>query len=285
MPRLFHRPPKYRLHKSTKQAIVSLNGERIYLGPYGSRKSHQRYQAILKKWEKARHDEWSPDAKPEEGLPEKLPKVVTLTPAMLREKRLTGLPVSISELIYAYRQHTKEYYRKNGEITREAGAIDDALRLLRKHHASTSAADFGPLALDELRNAMIDEADWSRKYINKQVNRIRAMFKWASSKEIVEAVTPAALRELAGLKKGRTRARETQRVTTVEDQVIDATLPHLPPTIADMVRIQRLTSARPGEICSLAPCDVDRSGDKPTHRPSGPRRTGPSCISLPAGHW
>lgn len=198
MPRLFHRPPKYALHKSTKQAIVSLFGERIYLGPYGSRKSHQRYQAILKKWEKARHDEWSPDAKPEDGPPKKLPKVVTLTPAMLREKRLAGSPVSISELIYVYRQYTREYYRKNGEVTREAGAIDDALRLLRKHHAMASAFDFGPLALDELRNAMIDEVDWSRKYINKQVNRIRGMFKWASSKEIVEASVPAAPMRLRG---------------------------------------------------------------------------------------
>ena len=101
------------------------------------------------------------------------------------------------------------------------------MRILRTRHANTYAADFGPLALDELRNAMIDEADWSRKYINKQVNRIRAMFKWASSKEIVEATVPAALRELAGLKKGRTRAREMDRVTSVDDKVIDATLPHL----------------------------------------------------------
>jgi integrase len=116
MPRLFHRPPKYRFHKTTKQRVVSLFGKHIYLGPYGSRKSHQRYQEILKQWEKARHDEWSPDAKPEDGPPKKLPKVVTLTPAMLREKRLAGSPVSISELIYVYRQYTKEYHSKNGEV-------------------------------------------------------------------------------------------------------------------------------------------------------------------------
>ncbi|WP_442484591.1 hypothetical protein [Aeoliella sp. SH292] len=120
MPRLFHRPPKYRFHKTTKQAVVSLFGKHIYLGPYGSRKSHQRYQEILKKWEKARHDEWAPDAKPSDELPKTQPKVVTLTPAMLREKRLAGSPVSISELIYAYRQHTKEYYRKNGEANPDA---------------------------------------------------------------------------------------------------------------------------------------------------------------------
>ena len=56
MPRLFHRPPKYRLHKSTNQAIVSLAGKRIYLGPYGSARSHQKYQEVIQAWQAARHE-------------------------------------------------------------------------------------------------------------------------------------------------------------------------------------------------------------------------------------
>ena len=95
---------------------------------------------------------------------------------------------------------------------------------------------------------MIDELDWSRKYINKQVNRLRGMFKWASAKEIIEASVSTALRELAGLKKGRTRARETEKVTSVCDSDINATLKFLPEIVADMVRIQRLTSARPARF-------------------------------------
>ncbi len=43
MPRLYHRPPKYGLHKGSKQAIVSLFGQRVYLGPYGSPRSHTEY--------------------------------------------------------------------------------------------------------------------------------------------------------------------------------------------------------------------------------------------------
>ncbi|HVX16251.1 MAG TPA: site-specific integrase [Pirellulales bacterium] len=35
-----------------------------------------------------------------------------------------------------------------------------------------------------------------------------------------------------------------------------------------MVRFQRLTGARPGEVCSLRPCDVDRSGEVWVHRPA-----------------
>ena len=57
MPRLFHKPPKYRLHNSTKQAVVSFRGEVIFLGPYGSRQSHAKYQDVLKLWHADRHGE------------------------------------------------------------------------------------------------------------------------------------------------------------------------------------------------------------------------------------
>ena len=87
------------------------------------------------------------------------------------------------------------------------------------------------------------------------------MFKWAAGKELIDPAVPLALRSLAGLKKGRTNARETNGVSCVDDAIVDATVPHLPEVVADMVRLQRLTGARPGEVCSLRPCDLDRSSD------------------------
>ena len=57
MPRHYHRPPKYCLHKGTKQATVSINGQRIYLGPYGSPQSHIKYQQVLKQWQEKRDQE------------------------------------------------------------------------------------------------------------------------------------------------------------------------------------------------------------------------------------
>ena len=49
--------------------------------------------------------------------------------------------------------------------------------------------------------------------------------------------------------------------------LVDATLPHLPPVVADMVRFQRLTGARPGEVCGIRPCDVEREGEIWRYRP------------------
>jgi integrase len=70
-----------------------------------------------------------------------------------------------------------------------------------------------------------------------------------------------------GLRRGRTIARETEPVTPVDDAIVDATLPHLSPVVADMVRFQRFTGCRPNEVCQLRPCDVDRSGDVWVYRP------------------
>jgi len=45
MPKLTNRPPKYAKFKN--YAVTFHNGKRIYLGPYGSEKSHTAYARLL----------------------------------------------------------------------------------------------------------------------------------------------------------------------------------------------------------------------------------------------
>lgn len=66
---------------------------------------------------------------------------------------------------------------------------------------------------------------------------------------------------MAGLKRGRTDAREGRKVLPISDADILATIEHLPQVVADMVQLQRLTGARPGEICDIRPGDINRTGD------------------------
>lgn len=256
MPRLYHRPPKYCLHKGTKQATVSINGKRVYLGPYGSKRSHQNYQELLKNWQSERHEQNGSTGS------ESRAKAIAdgITTATLREKRRQGHTISIDELALVYRRHAQEYYRKNGKVTREAGMIDEVIRLARKKHGRRPIEEFGPTDLCELRDKMIDDLDWSRQHINKQTPRLVGMFRWAVEKELCGPDVVVALKQVPGLKKGRSRARETPGVTVVQDAIVDATVPHLPEVVADMVRLQRLTGARPGEICTIRPADIDRSG-------------------------
>jgi integrase len=56
-------------------------------------------------------------------------------------------------------------------------------------------------------------------------------------------------------------------VKPVSEALLDATLPHLPDAVADMVRVQRLTACRPAEVCMIRPCDIDRSLDPWEYRP------------------
>ncbi|MDC0934987.1 site-specific integrase, partial [Pirellulales bacterium] len=98
--------------------------------------------------------------------------------------------------------------------------------------------------------------------------RIKRMFKWGVAEELVPPAVHQALTAVAGLRCGRSAARETERILPVDESIVEATLPCLSEIVADMGRLQRLAGMRPAEVCILRPCDVDRSGDVWIYRPS-----------------
>lgn len=237
MPRLTgNRLPKYGKHKASGQAVIKLDGRNIYLGPHGSKASRLEHDRVITEW--------------------------LANGRMLPNQ--SGL--SINELALAYIKFANGYYRKNGKPTASVDGIKIALRFLCRGYGRTAAQDFGPLALAAIRNTMI-ESDHSRVYINKNVDRIRQMFKWCVAQELVPVAVHQALTTLPGLRRGRSAARETAPVLPVADDVVEETLKHLGPTIADMVRLQRLTGCRPEELCMLRPCDIDREDDVWAYRP------------------
>ena len=50
MPRLVHKLPSYRLHKPSGQAVVTLGGRDVYLGPHNSRTSRAEYDRVVAEW-------------------------------------------------------------------------------------------------------------------------------------------------------------------------------------------------------------------------------------------
>lgn len=240
MPRLSYSQPAYRLHKSSGQAVVSIDGKKFYLGKYRSAASRERYNQLILEW-----------MANQRSLPAKY--------------RSEGL--SIVELLAAYLTHAKDYYVKNGQVTGEYRVIVDAVRPLKELYGRSPAKEFGPLALEVVRNRMI-ELGWTRRHINKQVGRIIRMFRWGASREMFPVTVPDQLATLDGLRAGRCAAPDNPPVPPVSDSVVDRTLPHLPPVVADMVRLQRLTGARPSEVCDLRPCDIDRTGEVWLYRPA-----------------
>jgi integrase len=187
------------------------------------------------------------------------------------------------ELIALYWRHAQTYYVKGGRPTSEQATIRQALRPVKKLYGHTRAEDFGPLALRAVRDAMLvqpitrkfKELDlatgkkkivervvgngWCRGYINKQVNRIRRMFLWAVAHELVPETVHRALTAVEDLQKGRTTAREKPRIRPVDDATVEATLSLLPPMVATIARVQRLSGMRPQEAVAIRGDEIDRS--------------------------
>ncbi len=223
--------PKYRKHRRSGQAIVTLNGVDHYLGPHGTKASKVEYDRLVHEWLAAgRHAaKASGDDSP-----------------------------TVSVVIASYWRHAKAYYVKNGKETSEVGAIRNAVRPLKELYGKTPAAEFGPLALKAVRSKYIAN-ELSRGTVNQNVGRIVRMFRWAAEHEQIPASVPQALSMIAGLRKNRTAAKESKPILPIDDATVDATLKHLPKVVADMVKLQRLTGARPSEVCNLRPMDVDKS--------------------------
>jgi integrase len=172
----------------------------------------------------------------------------------------------ICEIAARYMDHCEVYYRDASG--RKTSSFDNAKQSIAalQPFEDLPAASFGPKKLKELRELLVNGGR-PRKSCNTIVKAVKRLFRWAESEELVPAGSVHALDAVEPLKKGRTTAPELPRVKPVHDSVIDATIKHLPQVVADMVRIQRLTGTRPGEVCRMRPCDIDRRGVVWEYRP------------------
>lgn len=242
MPKLT-RPPKLSHFKPRNLAYVTWKGKRHYLGKYGSPEAAAAYARFIANMAEA--------AAGEEAAPEP-PRVGWIT---------------CVELGAAYWLHVQGYYTAGGRPSDHARKIKRRIDILVDHYGTLPVNEFSAKRLKAIQAALVAEG-YSRVGVNERVNGIRRIFKWGTSEDLVPPAVYQALACVPGLRKGRTKARELPPVLPVDDATVEATLPHLGAVVADMVRFQRLTGCRPGEVCSIRPMDVDRSGDVWTYKPA-----------------
>jgi integrase len=225
-------PPN--LRDKNGQAVVTLTDSKthqrrdFYCGEWGTVESRTRYADVIGQWELAAR-RW---------------------PCIVPVGQLT-----IVELIRQYRRWSDSYYTSG-----EANTIRYAVAVIVESYADLAAVDFGPLKLRDVQRRMVAKG-WSRSNINRQIHRVCAVFKWASSNELLPITVYQALKSVSPLKRGRCDAPESKPVRPVDDSHVNATLPWLSRQVATMVQLQRLTGARPGELFSLKPGDIKRSDD------------------------
>ena len=170
----------------------------------------------------------------------------------------------LSTLIKLYNQNNEKYYLPP---SRQAEHIAEALILLAKYFPSMMAEDFNPLYLKEFRSYVMTHYDWTRQTINRRIEMVKRMFKWAASEMLISIHTYTALTAVEGLRRGRTDAREGRKILPVKQEAISAVLKIISPIVADMIQIQLLTGMRPGELCIMRACDIDQSADIWIYKP------------------
>ena len=240
--------PDYCHDKASGRAYVRLDGKKkTYLGDHGTQASRDEYDRVVGEWIAAGR----------QALPD--------------NRRDAGAGVTVSTIIAAFWTHAQTYYascvRPDGKVTGELDNYRLALKPLRHLYGDHAAIEFGPLALESLRSEMI-RLGWCRNVINRQILRIKHVFRWAVENEMLDASVYAALRAVAGLREGKTPARETAPVKPVDEQHAEAIFDHLSPQIQGMIELQSLTGMRPGELCIMRGVDIETTGNTWKYRPS-----------------
>lgn len=129
MPKLTHAVPKYRKHRASGQAVVTIYGRDHYLGPHGTKTSKVEYDRLIAEFLAA-------GRRP--------------TPSVVDSPETT-----VVEILSGYWKHAQDYYRKNGKPTSEIEGVRSTLHGIKAEFAQLPAMQFGPLALKHLRENWI----------------------------------------------------------------------------------------------------------------------------------
>lgn len=241
-------PPAIRRH-IRGQAFCHCDGKDYWLGPWGSEKASQAYTRLLVHLEERFHAKAA-------GVPEP-----TRADALL-----------VDESIYRYLWHLEHDedgdLLPDGTLTSHFNKARWHLRPLSAVFGETIAEDFSASNLKALCKLMRsgkwkeDVAEWSHGYCNEAVTNIRRFFAWLESEGLV---SPGKADHLGTVQPLRVPKKAEPK--TVDDATLEIVCRHTSPTVAAMIRLQRLTAARPSEICLMRPCDIDRTRDVWVYRP------------------
>lgn len=218
--------PTYRLHKASGQAITRIFGRDYYLGPFDSPESKKEFARLLAE---------------------------SLTNSSFGIQKAS---VSVAEAVLAYLKFADRYYSGGKEYEHFKIAVKPLVEL----YATMPLSEFGITQFKVCRDWWVKRGV-SRGYVNKQSGKVLRMVKWWITEGLVDQGLHHGLKCVDPLKVGRCDCPEPEPVLPVSQADVDATLKHLPPVLQDMVNLHRLLGCRPGELVSITPAMVNRSGD------------------------
>jgi len=125
-------PPKYRLHKPSGNAAVTIHGKQYYLGKHGTAESRRKYQHLIDT------EFWPTDQelKPAEPEPDQT--------------------ITVAFLAVEFAKFAKRKYRKpTGEQKNEWFIIQNILAKIRATYGDLPASGFGPLRFEQYRQSLV----------------------------------------------------------------------------------------------------------------------------------
>ena len=160
---------------------VRIQGRVRYLGVWNSPESLEAYKRALQ-------DLPAPSTPISNGTPQPA-DMSEDGPDPLAACREAGQDLLVLEMLAAYLDYAKVYYVKNGRPTGQIPNIKRAIRLANTLYGHTHALDFGPMALEKIRDHMVKfegvhpgnrkQLRYTRTTINSTCESIKRIFKWA----------------------------------------------------------------------------------------------------------
>lgn len=268
------RAPKMRLHKPSGRAVVTLTdkttGRRrdFYLGEYDTPDAHAAYAELVRDY-LAR------------GRRLDLADPVVEVASAIEQIQTPSDATSVARLVLDYSKHID---KQGGVKPEHIQEVKRAIRYARiAHHTLPggqtvqcgvlSVSEFGPLALQSVRQTMIDARksngeQWKRKTINERLKYVVMMFEWAVTKERAPMHLPYALKCVKPLKRGEFGVPEGKKRKAVPLSYIKAVKPHVSPIVWAMIQVQLRMVSRANEVCIMRPIDIDTTGKIWIYRPT-----------------
>ncbi len=166
--------------------------------------------------------------------------------------------LTIEEIAVEYLCFAKTYYVGS---ERSADSFDRcrlSIKPLIDLYGKEKPSQFGPLALKRVRDRFVG-AELSCSTVNDRVNIIKQCFRWAVENEFCDSSVYQALQTVRPLQPGRSFVKSGKKVKSVPLEIVEQTLLHLSPIIADLVRFQLHSGMRSSEMLKLRLCDIDMS--------------------------
>lgn len=221
--------PSYpkKAHRSG-QARIRIHGREHYLGTWGSKASHIEYARLMA--------EFASGSTP---LPTEGPGSLT-----------------ISQLVDRWFDAMKIRYSPTSQ---EHVTFRQVTQKLLDLYADTRVDQFDVRSLRAVRTHMI-ASGWAKGHIQRQITRIRTMWRWAESERLVPAGTWHHLQSLPPIGSGE-KVRQTKPREPVPMDHVRAVMPYVPPVVRAMILFQLNSGARPAEVMTVKANEIDRSSD------------------------